>query len=41
MTATSVWGKLWDASGLGYPDALNRLCELARERFARERAHRF
>jgi D-alanine-D-alanine ligase len=41
MTATSVWGKLWEASGLGYPDALNRLCELARERFDRERAHRF
>ena len=41
MTATSVWGKLWQASGLPYPDALNRLCELARERFARERAHRF
>jgi len=41
MTATSVWGKLWEASGLPYPDALNRLVELARERFARERAHRF
>jgi hypothetical protein len=22
MTATSVWGKLWEASGLAYPDAL-------------------
>jgi D-alanine-D-alanine ligase len=41
MTATSVWGKLWEASGLPYPDALNRLCELAVERFGRERAFRF
>ena len=41
MTATSVWGKLWEASGVAYPDALDRLCVLARERFDRERAHRF
>ena len=41
MTATSVWGRLWEASGLPYPDALNRLCELAVERFDRERAARF
>jgi D-alanine-D-alanine ligase len=41
MTGTSVWGKLWDASGLPYPEALDRLCRLAVERFERERAYRF
>ena len=41
MTQTSVWGKLWEASGLAYPDALDRLCRLAVERFERERAYRF
>jgi D-alanine-D-alanine ligase len=41
MTATSVWGKLWEASGLAYPDALTRLCELATERFEASRSHRF
>jgi D-alanine-D-alanine ligase len=41
MTETSVWGKLWDVSGLPYPDALDRLCRLAVERFERERAYRF
>jgi D-alanine-D-alanine ligase len=41
MTPTSVWGKLWEASGLAYPDALDRLCRLAAERFERERGYRF
>ena len=41
MTQTSVWGKLWDVSGLPYPEALDRLCRLAVERFERERAYRF
>jgi D-alanine-D-alanine ligase len=41
MTGTSVWGKLWDATGLAYPDALDRLCRLAAARFARERRYRF
>jgi D-alanine-D-alanine ligase len=41
MTETSVWGKLWEASGLPYPDALERLCRLAVARFERERAYRF
>jgi D-alanine-D-alanine ligase len=41
MTETSVWGKLWEASGLAYPDALDRLCSLAVERFERERQFRF
>jgi D-alanine-D-alanine ligase len=41
MTETSVWGKLWEASGLAYPDALDRLCGLALKRFDRERSYRF
>jgi len=41
MTETSVWGKLWEASGVAYPDALDRLCRLGVERFERSRAHRF
>ncbi len=41
MTETSVWGKLWEASGVPYPEALDRLCRLAAERFERSRAHRF
>ncbi len=41
MTETSVWGKLWEASGVAYPDALDRLCRLGAERFARSREHRF
>ncbi len=41
QTRTSVYGKLWAASGLAYPDLLTRLCEVGIERFAQERAHRF
>ncbi|WP_320668496.1 D-alanine--D-alanine ligase family protein [Patulibacter defluvii] len=41
FTETSVYGKLWEASGLAYPDLVSRLVELAVERFARERAHAF
>jgi D-alanine-D-alanine ligase len=41
MTETSVWGKLWEASGVPYPEALDRLCALAIERFERDRAYRF
>lgn len=41
MTETSVWGKLWEAAGLPYPDALDRLCRLAVARFERDRAYRF
>jgi D-alanine-D-alanine ligase len=41
MTETSVWGKLWEASGVPYPDALDRLCRLAAERFERDRSYRF
>jgi D-alanine-D-alanine ligase len=41
FTATSVYAKLWDASGLRYEDLVERLCELALERHARERSYRF
>ena len=41
QTRTSVYGKLWDASGLPYSDLLTRLCEVGLARFAAERAHRF
>ena len=35
FTATSVYAKLWEASGLAYPALLDRLLELALERHAR------
>jgi D-alanine-D-alanine ligase len=41
FTATSVYAKLWDASGLPYEELVTRLCELAVERFAEQRAYRF
>jgi D-alanine-D-alanine ligase len=41
QTRTSVYGKLWAASGLPYPELLTRLCEVGVERFEQERAHRF
>ena len=41
FTQTSVYGKLWEASGVAYPDVVDRLVTLAVERFERERAHRF
>jgi D-alanine-D-alanine ligase len=40
FTATSVYAKLWDASGLPYPRLLDRLLELAIERHADERRYR-
>jgi len=40
FTETSVFPKLLDASGLPFPDLLNRLVELALERHERERAYR-
>jgi len=40
FTATSVYAKLWDASGLPYPKLLDRLLELALERHAEERKYR-
>jgi D-alanine-D-alanine ligase len=41
QTATSVYAKLWAASGLAYPDLLERLVQIGIERAQRERAHRF
>ena len=41
QTQTSVYGKLWDASGLPYAQVLERLCEIGVERFDAERAFRF
>jgi D-alanine-D-alanine ligase len=40
FTATSVYAKLWEASGLSYPELLDRLLELALERHADERRYR-
>ena len=41
FTSTSVFGKLFEASGRSYPDLCNRLVELAVERHERERTFRF
>lgn len=41
FTATSVYAKLWDASGLGYGELLAELCRLAVERHERERSYVF
>jgi D-alanine-D-alanine ligase len=35
FTATSVWARLIEASGIGYAEALDRLIELALERHER------
>ncbi|MBA3264634.1 MAG: D-alanine--D-alanine ligase [Thermoleophilaceae bacterium] len=40
FTATSVYAKLWDASGVPYPELLDRLLTLAVERHAEERRYR-
>jgi D-alanine-D-alanine ligase len=41
FTETSVFGSLFAASGIPYPELLDRLVELALERHQAERAHRF
>jgi D-alanine-D-alanine ligase len=41
FTDTSVYGALFAASGIPYPQLLDRLVQLALERHASERAHRF
>jgi D-alanine-D-alanine ligase len=41
FTQTSVYAKLFEKSGIGYTELLNRLLELAVERHERERAYRF
>ncbi len=41
FTRTSVFGALFSASGIAYPDLLDRLVALALERHERERRHSF
>jgi D-alanine-D-alanine ligase len=41
FTPTSVYAKLWDASGVPYPELVDRLVGIAVERFRDERRHRF
>jgi D-alanine-D-alanine ligase len=41
FTPTSVYAKLMEASGVPYPELVERLCRLALERDARRRAHRY
>jgi D-alanine-D-alanine ligase len=41
FTETSVYAKLWEASGIAYPDLCDRLVELALERHARARSFEF
>jgi D-alanine-D-alanine ligase len=38
FTVTSVYPKLWEASGVPFPELCDRLLNLARDRFAAERA---
>ena len=39
FTPTSVYAKLWEISGLAYPQLVQRLCELALERHAEQRGY--
>jgi D-alanine-D-alanine ligase len=41
FTQTSVFGKLWDLSGVPYPELCDRLVRIAVERFEREGAYRY
>jgi D-alanine-D-alanine ligase len=41
FTATSVYAKLWESTGVPYPELVSRLCALAVERHGQERRHRF
>jgi D-alanine-D-alanine ligase len=41
FTQTSVFGKLWEASGVPYPELLDRLLGFAIERFAAERRYSY
>ena len=41
FTPTSVYAKLLEASGVAYPELVDRLCRLALERHARLRAQAF
>jgi D-alanine-D-alanine ligase len=41
FTPTSVYAKLWEGSGLPYPELVDRLVRIAARRFEEERRHRF
>ena len=41
FTETSVYAKLWEATGLAYPDLCTRLLDLAVERHTKARSHEF
>ncbi len=41
FTETSVYGKLWEASGLAYSDLCDRLIQLAIERHTKSRSYEF
>jgi D-alanine-D-alanine ligase len=41
FTPTSVYAKLWQASGVDYPDLVERLCRLGLERHEARRAYRY
>jgi D-alanine-D-alanine ligase len=41
FTATSVYAKLWEASGVPYGELLDRLVALALERYGEERSYRY
>ena len=41
FTQTSVYGKLWEATGVPYADVVDRLVHLAVQRFERDRSFRF
>jgi D-alanine-D-alanine ligase len=41
FTPTSVYAKLMEASGVAYPELVDRLCRLALARHARRSAYRF
>jgi D-alanine-D-alanine ligase len=41
FTSTSVYARLFEASGIPYPELLQRLADLAVERFERRRSLRF
>jgi D-alanine-D-alanine ligase len=41
FTETSVYARLWEASGLDYPSLCDRLVRLAIERHERSRSYEF
>jgi D-alanine-D-alanine ligase len=41
FTETSVYARLWEASGLDYPGLCDRLVQLARERHKHSRSYEF